>query len=115
MFLLKNILGIGSNVTTPNLDLYFVLYFLANSNNFWCPECKPSKLPINIIDFLVEKSGFLNSNSEARRSLDEKSIYINKVKVSKDYIVSQSDLLKNKYIVINKGKKKTFMVEILKI
>ena len=70
---------------------------------------------INIIDFLVEKSGFLNSNSEARRSLDEKSIYINKVKVSKDYMVSQSDLLKNKYIVINKGKKKTFMVEILKI
>ena len=70
---------------------------------------------INIIDFLVEKSGFLNSNSEARRSLDEKSIYINKVKVSKEYMVSQSDLLKNKYIVINKGKKKTFMVEILKI
>ena len=52
MFLLKNILGIGSKVTTPTLDLYFVLYFLANSNNFWCPECKPSKLPIKIIDFL---------------------------------------------------------------
>ena len=81
------------------------------------PGCKISvdNFNINIIDFLVEKSGFLNSNSEARRSLDEKSIYINKVKVSKDYMVSQSDLLKNKYIVINKGKKKTFMVEILKI
>ena len=36
IFVLKNILGIGSKVTTPTLDLYFVLYFfLSNCLKYW--------------------------------------------------------------------------------
>ena len=66
---------------------------------------------IEIIKLLYEKSGFLSSNSEARRSLSENSISINKKKVDQNYIVSKKDLIKNKYIVINRGKKKTFIVK----
>ena len=37
---------------------------------------------INIIDILCDKTGFLNSNGEARRALKENSISVNKEKVA---------------------------------
>tara|TARA_Y100000739_G_scaffold190949_1_gene170860 strand:- start:32 stop:1324 length:1293 start_codon:yes stop_codon:yes gene_type:complete len=66
---------------------------------------------IEIIKLLHEKSGFLSSNSDARRALSENSISINKNKVDQNYKVTEKDLIKNKYIVINRGKKKTFIVK----
>ena len=53
---------------------------------------------------------FLSSNSEARRALVENSISINKNKVDQNYIVSEKDLIRNKYVIINRGKKKTFIL-----
>ncbi|MBF27316.1 MAG: tyrosine--tRNA ligase [Flammeovirgaceae bacterium] len=69
---------------------------------------------IEIIKLLYEKSGFLSSNSAARRSLRENSISVNKIKVDENYILTKKDLIKKKYIVINKGKKKTFIAKIIK-
>ena len=66
---------------------------------------------IEIIKILHEKSGFLSSNSEARRALIENSISINKNKVDQNYIISEKDLIRNKYVVINRGKKKTFILK----
>ena len=66
---------------------------------------------IEIIKLLHEKSGFLASSSEARRSLSENSIAVNKVKVDQNYLVSKKDFIKNKYVVINRGKKKTFIIK----
>ena len=66
---------------------------------------------IEIIKILHEKSGFLSSNSEARRALVENSISINKNKVDQNYIVSEKDLINNKYVIINRGKKKTFILK----
>ena len=66
---------------------------------------------IEIIKLLHEKSGFLASISEARRSLSENSIAVNKVKVDQNYLVSEKDFIKNKYVVINRGKKKTFIIK----
>ena len=60
---------------------------------------------------LAENSGFLSSNSEARRALVENSISINKNKVDQNYIVSEKDLIRNKYVIINRGKKKTFILK----
>ena len=68
---------------------------------------------VQIIKLLYEKSGFLTSNSEAKRALSENSIAVNKNKVGQDYIVSEKDLIKNKYIVINRGKKKTFIIKLV--
>ena len=66
---------------------------------------------VEITKLLHEKTGFLSSNSDAKRALGENSIAVNKNKVDKDYIVSEKDLIKNKYIVVNRGKKKTFLIK----
>jgi tyrosyl-tRNA synthetase len=66
---------------------------------------------IEIIKLLSEKTGFLSSNSAARRSLDENSISVNKTKVDLTYIIEKKDLINDKYILLSKGKKNTFLVK----
>ena len=69
---------------------------------------------IDIINALNEKSGFLKSNGEARRALKENSISINKEKISEDYQLSINDLISNKYILLQRGKKNYFLLKISK-
>jgi len=68
---------------------------------------------IEIIDLLAGKTSILSSNGEARRSLKENSISINKEKVGLEHSVSNDDLLKEKYILVQKGKKNYFLVEVV--
>ena len=72
---------------------------------------KEIKNGLEITKLLHEKTGFLSSNSEVKRALGENSIAVNKNKVNKDYVVGEKDLIKNKYIVVNRGKKKTFLIK----
>jgi tyrosyl-tRNA synthetase len=65
---------------------------------------------IGVAEVLV-RSGFLPSNSEARRALQENSISINKEKVSAERTVSESDLVAGKYILLQRGKKNYFLLK----
>ncbi len=67
---------------------------------------------LDIIKSLSEISGFLSSNSEARRALKENSVSVNKTKVNESYKLTNADLINNKYIVLNRGKKKTFIIKV---
>ncbi len=67
---------------------------------------------IDIIDALNAKSGFLKSNGEARRALNENSISINKEKVSEGYSISTIDLISKKYILLQRGKKNYFILRV---
>jgi tyrosyl-tRNA synthetase len=67
---------------------------------------------INIVDLLSAKTGFLASNGEARRSLKENAISINKERVSEDYVVKTMDLINKQYLLLQKGKKNYFLVKI---
>lgn len=67
---------------------------------------------LDMIGALAAKTGFLNSNGEARRALKENAVSVNKVKVKEDYVLSSSDLINNKYVVLNKGKKNTYILVI---
>lgn len=60
---------------------------------------------LGIIDALSAESGFLSSNGEARRALKENSISVNKTKVDDAYILTEDDLLSNRYILLQRGKK----------
>ena len=60
---------------------------------------------LDIITALAGKSGFLSSNGEARRELKQNAISVNKEKVSEGYVVGSSDLINNKYILLQRGKK----------
>ena len=65
---------------------------------------------VSVIDLLTELSGFLPSKGEARRALKENSISVNKEKVGEDSTVSAEDLLNGKQLLLQRGKKKYFLV-----
>src|SRR5690606_21939775 len=60
---------------------------------------------LDIIAALAEKGGFLKSNGEARRALKENSISVNKEKVAEDYKITSNDLINNKFVLLQRGKK----------
>ena len=68
---------------------------------------------IGLLDFLAEKTGVFKSNGEARRMLKDNGVSINKQKIRDDYQLSNDDLLNNKYILVQKGKKNYFLVKIV--
>jgi tyrosyl-tRNA synthetase len=71
------------------------------------------KSGVNMIEALAAKTGFLKSNGEARRALKENSVSVNKIKVEEDYELSDEDLINGKYIVLNKGKKNTYILKLV--
>lgn len=79
------------------------------------PQAEVSKADIeegmDMIAALAAQTNFLASNGEARRALKENSISVNKEKVSEDYQISTSDLINDKYIILNKGKKNTYIIK----
>ena len=68
---------------------------------------------LDMIGALSAKTNFLASNGEARRALKENSISVNKEKVTEAYTISSEDLINNTYVIINRGKKKTFILKIV--
>ena len=67
---------------------------------------------LDIIVALAEQTGFLKSNGEARRALKENSISVNKEKVKEDYKITSSDLINNKFVLLQRGKKNYFVIRI---
>ena len=68
---------------------------------------------IDMIAALAAKSNFLASNGEARRALKENSVAVNKEKVKEDYIITTEDLIQDKYIILNKGKRNTYIIKVI--
>ena len=65
---------------------------------------------INIDLLLAKDTNFLKSMGEARRSIKENSISVNKIKVSEKTIVSDKDLINNKYLLLQRGRKNYYLV-----
>ena len=77
-------------------------------------EIRKSELSeINMIGALAAKTNFLASNSDARRALKENAVSVNKEKVKEDYQLSEDDLINGKYIILNKGKRNTYIIKIV--
>ena len=68
---------------------------------------------ISIVDALNEKSGFLKSNGEARRALKENSISVNKEKVKEDKVITINDLIADKFVLLQRGKKNYFLLKVV--
>ncbi len=81
------------------------------------PQAEISKIDlaegIDMIGALADKTNFLKSNSEARRALKENAISVNKDKVTADYKITVQDLINDKYVVLNKGKKNTYILKVV--
>jgi tyrosyl-tRNA synthetase len=70
------------------------------------------KTGASIIELLATKSGFLSSNGEARRALKANAISVNKQKVNEAFVVKESDLINDKYLLLGKGKKSNYIIVI---
>lgn len=68
---------------------------------------------LDMIAALSAKIGFIASNSEARRALKEKSIAVNKEKVEESYIIAEKDIIDDKFVLLQRGKKNYFVIVIV--
>ena len=68
---------------------------------------------LDMIGALADKTGFLGSNSEARRELKQNSISVNKEKVKADYMITDTDLINNKFVLLQRGKKNYFVLVVV--
>tara|TARA_R110002073_G_scaffold157738_2_gene313141 strand:+ start:9353 stop:10648 length:1296 start_codon:yes stop_codon:yes gene_type:complete len=79
------------------------------------PQTEIAKSDINngldMIAALAAKTNFLASNGEARRALKENSVSVNKEKVTEDYQITPEDLINDTYVILNKGKRNTYILK----
>jgi tyrosyl-tRNA synthetase len=66
---------------------------------------------LSIVDAMV-KSGFMKSNGEARRALQEGSISVNKVKVDAERMLATADVLAGGVVLMQRGKKNYFLLRV---
>ncbi|MFN0174044.1 MAG: tyrosine--tRNA ligase [Saprospiraceae bacterium] len=65
----------------------------------------------NILDFLSETTGILESRSEAKRALQANTISLNKQKIADlTLMVKPADLLHGKFLMVENGKKNKYLV-----
>jgi tyrosyl-tRNA synthetase len=68
---------------------------------------------IDITEFLVADTQIFPSNGQARQKLGENAISINKTKIAGDYKITAHDVLHEKMILVQQGKKTYFFVELV--
>ena len=78
------------------------------------PQAELSKAELHegldMIGALAAKTNFLASNGEARRELKQNSISVNKEKVKEDYLITAHDLINDKFVLLQRGKKNYFVL-----
>ena len=68
---------------------------------------------VSVVDLLAEKTKIFPSKGEARKMVQGGGISINKEKVNdQELVINQTSLIKNKYIVIQKGKRNYYLCNI---
>ena len=68
---------------------------------------------LDIITVLNEKTGFFKSNGEARRALTANSISVNREKVKEDFILTANDLINDRFVLLQSGKKNYFVIRVV--
>ena len=59
------------------------------------------------------ENGFLKSNGEVRRALKENSISVNKEKVKDSFEITSNDLIADKFVLLQRGKKSYFLLKVI--
>ena len=66
---------------------------------------------IDVVSLLGEKAAVFPSKGEARKTIQGNGASINKEKISLEKKITAADLLYNKYLLVQKGKKNYFLVK----
>lgn len=67
---------------------------------------------INIVELTAAETTMFASKGEVKRALKENSISLNKAKINDSYQVTEKDLLSDSIILVQKGKKNYYLVEV---
>ena len=67
---------------------------------------------LNPIDLLTQESEAFSSRGEVRRLIQSNSISVNKIKINENDVITKSQLLNNKYLLIQKGKKNYIIISV---
>lgn len=70
-------------------------------------------MDMSIVEFISDTTGFLSSRGEAKRALKEGGISLNNTRVNESYRVTVNDLLRDKYIMLRRGRKTDMIVWVL--
>jgi len=65
---------------------------------------------LDMIAALAAETQFLGSNGEARRELKQNAISVNKEKVKEDYKITINDLINDKFVVLQKGRRNYYVL-----
>jgi tyrosyl-tRNA synthetase len=66
---------------------------------------------INVVELLSVETTVFTSKGEARRLITEGGLSINKTKITDtEFIIKQANLIKNKFIIVQKGKKNYYLI-----
>lgn len=65
---------------------------------------------LGVIDALSAKGGFMKSNGDARRALQQNAIAVNKEKVDENFTITTEHLIANKFVLLGKGKKENYLL-----
>jgi len=68
---------------------------------------------IGMVDFLSEKTGIFPSKGEARRMLKDGGVQVNKERALEEMMLTNANLLNNRYILAQKGKKNYYLVKVV--
>ncbi|MCD8402447.1 tyrosine--tRNA ligase [Tenacibaculum finnmarkense] len=81
------------------------------------PQAEVSKddiqVGLSMIDALSGKTSILKSNGDAKRALKENAVSVNKEKVKEDFLITSKDLIADKYVLLQRGKKSYFLLKVL--
>lgn len=102
-----------SNSTSEALRSLDEKTFLAVFKGVPTFDIDRTSLPLNILDFLAVSTGVFTSKGEARKMVLGNGVSINKDKVNDvNCQVNESDILDGKYILVQKGKKNYYIVNV---
>ncbi|NND32939.1 MAG: tyrosine--tRNA ligase, partial [Saprospiraceae bacterium] len=69
---------------------------------------------INVIDFIAESTGIVQSKSDGRRAIQGNALAINKLKIkSLDHMVTEGDFMNNEFMLIENGKKNKYAIQLV--
>lgn len=101
--------GAGTTETLKSLSEQMLLSVFEGVPQSRIPREKMTE-GMMILEFLADLTGIFASRGEARRMIRENAVSVNKEKVGEDKVIFQADLLRDKYILVQKGKKNYHLV-----
>ena len=103
------------NATSEALKALDEKTFLAVFDGVPTFDVPASALPSGILDVLAVQTNVFPSKGEARKMIQGGGVSINKEKVSSiDYVVDTKDVMDDKYILVQKGKKNYYIINVVK-